>query len=284
MNRLHLGKRIQRLKSSVPTTSLVHIAAKDFFATKEATRLAEREAQGKSLKEYPYISDAEVECPRQVVYSLINAPKTDPPDLQGYINMEVGLRVEQMVGDFFQAAGYQPLSQERLAIPAGITTVVSGRPDFLLTAPDGKELVEVKKVKVWAFNDALLQNGPTVDDRGVRQGNLYVHGARLGQLGEEWTHVDGLNLVWVVTESVKGEPGLFSWQIPYNEALAQEDLAYLEAMKVAANAAELPPPPPPKNIKKRWTYTWNSWPCGWCPYRSRCYEEAPEGRKGGPAK
>lgn len=280
MNRQHLSKRLRRLPPCETATDLVHLAAREFFAEQDAAEQERRKAEGKDLKKNPYISDADSECDRAVVYSLMNVPATDAPDLQGFINLEVGRRVESMVGDFFSSAGYEPVGQERIEIPAG-ATVVTGRPDFILRSPDGRDLVEVKKVKVYALNDNVLQHGPGLGERGVRQGNLYVHGARHGVLGEDLVNCERVMLVWVLTESVKGEPGLFAWWKPYNPDAAASDLGRLERLYRMAMDGVLPDPPAPRNIKKRWNYTWGSWPCAWCSYRARCYDDVPENRRGG---
>jgi hypothetical protein len=196
------------------------------------------------------------------------------------MNMETGRRVESMVGDFFAAAGYNPTGQHRVEIPTG-TTVVVGRPDFLLTPPpDQRHLVEVKKVKVYALSDEVLRNGPSLFERGVRQGNLYVHAARLGLLGDAFRDADRLLLVWVLTEAVKGEPGLFAWWRDYKEELAEFDLRRLEGLHSQAKDGKLPIPPPPQKTGKRWSYTWGSWPCAWCSWRTTCYEDIPAEKRG----
>ncbi len=272
----HLGKRLERLVTSTDATDLVHEAARKYFITKDEKRAAER---NKPTKDYPYISDSERECDRQVVYSLMNVPETDPADLQGKMNMETGLRVEQMVGDFLEAGGYHPTGQNRIEIPVG-NTVVVGRPDYLLASDDGHDLVEVKKVKVYAINDDVLRNGPSLFERGVRQGNLYIHGARQGLLGEVLQKAERCLLVWVLTESVKGEPGLFAWWRPYKDTLAEFDLNRLAGLKKLADAGTLPAPPPPQRIGKRWNYTFGSWPCGWCGWRAKCYSDIPADQRG----
>ncbi len=214
----------------------------------QAKRIAER---GSLLKNNPSISDAG-KCERQVVYSLMNEPESDPPDIDSKMRFIVGHAFEDAVAKVLEAEqGATLIREERIEIEThGIK--ITGRRDFGSVLVDsGRETWELKSTNSDAIKFMLRRNEP--NEHHVHQLNLYLHGK----------HERRGRLVYIVAGAKKAEPAAVAWYVDYNEEMAAHDLAQLCKADALAKAGTLPLRPE--------GFTQFKFPCGYCPYQTTCW-------------
>lgn len=229
---------------------------------------AERVAEGKATREYPYVSEAG-KCPRQLYFALTNTPKTEALTLDSWMTLRLGKLAESAYVELLEAAGVKILQQERVVFEVE-GEEIHGKLDLLLEIPENlreaipglgaTELWELKVKNSRALGWMLKRGGPEADDNYVRQARLYAHGGELGL----YPRAERVRLVYAASGATKGEPLFHSWYIEPNEKAAADDLRILaDAMKVARAGAD--PGIPVAYLKCP------LWPCGYCDYKRLCH-------------
>jgi hypothetical protein len=228
---------------------------------------ASRAAEGKDLREYPYVSEAG-KCPRQLFFALTNVPRTETLTLDSWMNMRLGSKAEECYIELLEAAGVKVLTQERVELESDGEKVV-GKLDLLIEVPeevreivpglDPREVWEIKSKNSRALGWMLKKGGPDKDDGYVKQIRTYLHAKGIPQP----THARG-KLVYTATGATKGEPLFHAWFVEYDAAEVEKDLAVLgQAMKGARAGTD---PGIPKEYADQPT-----WPCRYCDWRGRCF-------------
>ncbi len=252
--------------ASAPVRALLEYGLQRQLETERAARIAE----GKELREYPYITDAG-RCPRQLFFALTNTDKTEPLTLDSWMTLNLGKKAEELYTQLLEAAGVTILAQERVELAADGEKVV-GKLDLLIEVPeeiralipglDPCELWELKCKNSRALGWVIKRGGPAEDDAYIRQVRGYLHGSATGAIPKP-THARG-RLIYTAVGATKGEPLFHAWFVPYDRQAALQDLAVLgQAMRNARSGAD---PGIPEAFKDAPT-----WPCSYCDYRGHCF-------------
>lgn len=224
-----------------------------------ARRIAER---GTADKLNPHASDAGKSCLRQTVYSLLNVPKSNPPDLNAEINFAVGHAVEEMFADILGAA--MPDAKIRREVHFSIPvdgTHVSGRTDFIIESISRNTLIELKAKNAPACG-YMIRNGEQGQADHRRQVNLYMHASHMPE--SPFSHpYDEAWLVYIANGAIKGEPVVHAFTVAYDPDMAREDLRILANAKNLADAGTLPDRAP--ELKR------SAFPCSYCNWKSHCW-------------
>lgn len=249
----------------------------------QAQQNAERAAQGKTAKTYPYVSDAG-KCIRAIFHSLIGTEPTHPMGLDGQLNIFFGQEIERSLGKLIsaledQGVTYQP--QVRCEIPAGETVVV-GKLDFLFDRSN--RIIELKTTSSRALG-MMIRHGEQGRDEHRRQLNLYLHASQLGLLKQEdgtpFPPMDSGHLVYVTKDATRGEPVVVAWEVPYNRLVAEADVLTLGTTYDLAQQG-MDPGVPGEYLT---AYRENGklhWRCNYCHFKGHCWELTDTGRPLGP--
>jgi len=240
------------------------------MARKLEQEAAERAAEGKALREYPYVSEAG-KCKRQLFFALTNEPKTEAMTLDSYMTLRLGNKAEELYIELLEAAGVKILAQERVELDGNGEKVV-GKLDLLIEIPeevrravpglDEREIWELKTKNSRALGWVIKRGGPDGEDGYVKQLRAYLHAAAGGQVPPP-THARG-RLVYTAVGATKGEPLFHAWFVPYDAGAAASDLAILgNAMRDAR--AGLDP-----GIPEEYAACPN-YPCGYCDWKQKCF-------------
>jgi len=240
------------------------------LARKLEQEKAQRAAEGKEFREYPYVTDAG-KCPRQLYFALTNTPKTEHLTLDSWMTLRIGQLAELAYVELLEAAGVKILSQERVELEVDGEKVV-GKLDLLLEVPaevralipglDERELWELKTKNSRALGWLLKKGGPEKDDGYTKQVNLYLEAGKSGKIPAP-TLARG-RLVYTAVGSTKGEPLFSAYYVNHDEAAADNDLKILgQAMKDARNGVD--PGVPEAYLKNP------VWPCAYCDWKKLCH-------------
>jgi hypothetical protein len=226
--------------------------------------------EGKSIREYPYITDAG-KCPRQVYFALTNTPETEELTLDSWMTLNLGNKAEELYIQLLEAAGVTILSQERVELEA-LGEKVVGKLDLLIEVPaevralipglDERELWEIKTKNSRALGWVIKKGGPEPGDSYVHQVNNYLHAANLNKIPRP-TQARG-RLIYTAVGATKGEPLFHAWFVPYDEAKATTDVTSLGLAMIAARQGSDPGIPPEYASDP-------AWPCLYCRWRSLCH-------------
>jgi hypothetical protein len=229
-----------------------------------------RRAEGKELREYPYVSDAG-KCPRQLFFALTNVPKTEKLTLDSWMTLNIGKKAEELYIQLLEAAGVKILAQERVELEADGEKVV-GKLDLLIEVPeevralipglDERELWELKTKNSRAMSWLIKRGGPQEDDGYLKQVNSYLEGAARG-LYPKPTSARG-RLIYTAVGATKGEPLFHAWFVPYEKDKAQDELLILSASMRNARAGLDPGIPEAYKSDP-------VWPCLYCDWHRICH-------------
>ena len=229
----------------------------------------QRAAEGKDVREYPYVSDAG-KCPRQLFFALTNVPKTEPMTLDSWMTLRLGNKAEELYIELLEAAGVKILTQERVELEGDGEKVV-GKLDLLIEVPeevreivpglDPRELWELKTKNSRSLGWVIKRGGPDGDDGYVKQVRSYLHGAAMGQIPKP-TRARG-RLVYTAVGATKGEPLFHAWFVPYDKEETERQLKVLgQAMKGARQGIDPGIPDGYDPLK---------YPCSYCDWRGKCF-------------
>lgn len=231
---------------------------------------AQRAAEGKDKREYPYVSEAG-KCARQVYFALTNEPKTEALTLDSYVTLRMGNKAEEIYMELLEAAGVTILAQERVELDGNGEKVV-GKLDLLIEVPehvrklipglDEREIWELKTKSSRALGWLLKRGGPDAEDAYVKQIRAYVHAGETGKAPKP-TKARG-RLVYTATGATKGEPLFHAWFVEADSQAVENDLIALgQAMKDARDGLDPGIPPEFSNCP--------NFPCNYCDWRSLCF-------------
>lgn len=234
------------------------------------TERKQRIAEGKELREYPYVSEAG-RCPRQIYFALTNTPRTESMTLDSYMTLRIGNKAEELYVELLEAAGVKILSQQRVELEVDGEKVV-GKLDLLIEVPeevrskipglDERELWEIKTKNTRSLAWTLTRGGPDSTDGYRKQVQSYLHGAAQGLVPKP-TKARG-RLVYTAVGATKGEPLFHAWFVDYDEISAVSDLNVLSlAMKNARMGND---PGIPAEYAKC-----PNFPCNYCDWKKLCF-------------
>jgi hypothetical protein len=240
------------------------------LARKLEQEKAQRAAEGKDKREYPYVTDAG-KCPRQLFFALTNVPRTEVMTLDSWMTLNIGRKAEELYIELLEAAGVTILTQERVELETDGEKVV-GKLDLLIEVPeevralipglDERELWELKTKNSRALGWVIKRGGPEQDDGYTKQVNTYLHAGILGKFPSP-TLARG-RLIYTAVGATKGEPLFHAWFVDYAPEVAESDLKILgQAMKDARVGID---PGVPESYLKN-----PVWPCGYCDWKKLCH-------------
>lgn len=236
-----------------------------------------------------HVSDAG-KCPRALYYRMTGKGETNPMDTSSLINFMVGRAVESAIAEMLRWAGAKVIRETAVdlkykgnVIPGHIDHLIhydnyarevlfATVPNLGAALPQGRATIETKSISsrnAWW----MLKEGRQGQDDHRKQLRLYRHAAEQGAIGfdEEGDMVElapfaecPWYLVYVVKDSVKDEPNIYAYEVPYDAREAEKDLAFLASANGCAEA-EVDPGRPPGYVPTRY-------PCkGYCNYRTLCW-------------
>lgn len=249
------------MKKSDAIAELVEKALVYNRGLEQAARLESKGGDARKLN--PYATDMG-RCERQVGYSLMNYPESDPPDMQSLANFLFGHAAEdayaKILGQLPEPEDMVVLREVRLQI--GNT---SGRADFLIWDPHLRTLVEMKTTKGWQVKWL-----PNKDHE--KQLMFYMHAGKLGMLeqyGITAEDCDSAVLLYIRKDATRGMRTYLTFDVLYDERTVLLALEKNEELLELALAGILPARP--KGM------TPDKFPCGdkkgkaWCPYFTTCW-------------
>lgn len=249
---------------------------------RERRRNAERAAEGKATKDYPYVSDAG-DCSRKIWFSLRNAEKTNPTSDDSLINMEMGNRFENLTIDLWEMAGATVNRQVRVEIPALYGPPIVGKVDAeihldellrqKLFDRDGARLpewflVEDKAKNLFAF-DYIFKDFENKTVANRKQTNLYLYASQNGLTERAY---DKAMLCYGVTGATKGTPMLHGFWIKYDPQMAETDIGDLSRLKQMADTG-VDPGIPFDRLKANNKGKLHPLCANYCSYRTLCWGE-----------
>lgn len=175
----HLAQVIEANGAPAGSQFIVELIEAGLKAQNEA-RDEERAEQKKDQKPNTYFTDAG-KCERAIFFRLTGEEVTNPLTADSLMNFKIGHAVEDAVGEVLSwATGGQILREVSTEFEVNGHRI-SGRADFLITVPESRVLIELKKTSSRALG-WMVKNGQPGRDEHRKQANLYVHASQLGKM------------------------------------------------------------------------------------------------------
>lgn len=206
-------------------------------------------------------------CEREIYFSLTGEPETNPLTPETLINFKVGNSVEDAMAELLASAtGGQVVRQLRYELQHR-TTTVSGRLDLAVLIPEARSIVEVKSLSS-RWMGYMVKNRLEGDPRHRKQLNWYLHASHEVDptLEGETFKTEPFELgylLYLVKDATKGERPDHTFVVPYNEAVALQDLEWQHLQQERADRGEDPGIPPGFRRSKV--------PCSYCSFAKRCW-------------
>lgn len=245
----------------------------------------ERAELKKDQKPNTYFTDAG-KCERAIFFRLTGEEVTNALTADSLMNFKIGHAVEDAVGEVLSwATGGQILREVSTEFEVNGHRI-SGRADFLITVPESRVLIELKKTSSRALGWMVKNQQPGRDEHR-KQANLYLHASQTdakwriplpptkGAATPSFKTVevpphDIAYLVYVPADATKGEPIANAFPVPYNPLVAKGDLEFLAQMATLADRGDDPGIPLRIEAQSKKGKAPN-FPCGYCSYESRCW-------------
>lgn len=262
----HLSQVVEDHGTGAATTQVVRWVEEGLRQANERSQEERAASKGTTDKTNPHISDSS-KCVRQVWFSLINEPQTEPLTTDSLVNFAVGHAVEEAFASMLEESGATVTREVHVEIPTG-STKVTGRIDFLVTLPGEKVLIELKSISSRSMGMTLRKGEPGKEEHR-HQANLYVHASKMGLLPDEY---EKAYLVYLVKDATRREPTIHAFEVQYDKAMAEADLKSLAILNAKAeNGMEVPIP---ADIAQEYQAKGKPplWPCAYCSWQSRCFK------------
>lgn len=249
---------------------------KSAFAEKEKVENAERlKERGTLDKQNPHYTDAG-KCERAVGLSLMNVPKTNPPDYRSRMNFLYGHAAEEAWTEVFELAGLKTYREIHSVMHYG-DEKVSGRTDFIVVDETDHALIELKTTSSLSMKltlEGMKRGEPQVFHDGyLKQLNLYLEASKNAALFHDdkafprFTHG---YLLYLVKDVKKGQEPIQAFRQDYDAEMAESDLKRLAEIAQRARAGQV------KDIPTEFTDFFKAkgrkhFRCGYCDFSDFCW-------------